>query len=118
MKRKYLKIRSESEENNNQTDGSVLTKVKPKTKKPSLYKVLMLNDDYTPMEFVIYVLQSFFGFDKEKATQIMLSVHTKGKGICGVFTREVAETKSMHINNFAQQNEHPLISEIEPAEDE
>ena len=77
-----------------------------------------MNDDYTPMEFVIYVLQSFFGFDKEKATQIMLSVHTKGKGICGVFTREVAETKSMHINNFAQQNEHPLISEIEPAEDE
>ena len=98
--------------------GGVLLQKKEKTEKPSLYRVLMLNDDYTPMEFVIYVLQSFFGFDKEKATQIMLSVHTKGKGICGVFTREVAETKSMHINNFAQQNEHPLISEIEPAEDE
>ena len=109
-------IMSENEEGDE--DQELLIKTKPKTKRPPLYKVLLINDDYTPMEFVIYVLQSFFGFDKEKATQIMLSVHTKGKGICGVFTREVAETKSMHINNFAQQNEHPLISEIEPAEDE
>ena len=100
------------------SEQGVALETRTKTKRPPLYKVLLLNDDYTPMEFVIYVLQSFFGFDKEKATQIMLSVHTKGKGICGVFTREVAETKSMHINNFAQQNEHPLISEIEPAEDE
>ena len=95
-----------------------LEEVELKVDRPPLFTVVIFNDDFTPMEFVNYVLLSFFGFDKEKATQIMLSVHTKGKGICGVFTREVAETKSMHINNFAQQNEHPLISEIEPAEDE
>jgi ATP-dependent Clp protease adaptor protein ClpS len=112
----YLKNNNANEFDDN---SSVLVKPSdPIVKRPPLYHVVLLNDDYTPMEFVIYVLQSFFGFDKEKATQIMLSVHTKGKGICGVFTREVAETKSMHINNFAQQNEHPLISEIEPAEDE
>ena len=116
MQKNYLKNNNANEFDD---DSSVLvTPSDPILKSPPLYHVVLLNDDYTPMEFVIYVLQSFFGFDKEKATQIMLSVHTKGKGICGVFTREVAETKSMHINNFAQQNEHPLISEIEPAEDE
>ena len=100
-------------------EGGMLTELsKPELKRPPMYKVILMNDDYTPMEFVIYILQSFFGYDKEKATEIMLAVHTKGKGICGVFTREVAETKSSHINNFAQQNEHPLISEIEPAEDD
>ena len=115
----YIDNNKDSKQDEDQGNTSaVATLEKPKVKKPPLYRVILLNDDYTPMEFVIYVLQSFFGFDKEKATQIMLSVHTKGKGICGVFTREVAETKSMHINNFAQQNEHPLISEIEPAEDE
>ena len=116
MSHNYLKNNNAIEFDDN---SSVLVKPSdPIVKSPPLYLVVLLNDDYTPIEFVIYVLQSFFGFDKEKATQIMLSVHTKGKGICGVFTREVAETKSMHINNFAQQNEHPLISEIEPAEDE
>ena len=116
MSHNYLKNNNANEFDDN---SSVLVNPSdPILKRPPLYHVVLLNDDYTPMEFVIYVLQSFFGFDKEKATQIMLSVHTKGKGICGVFTREVAETKSMHINNFAQQNEHPLISEIEPAEDE
>ena len=75
--------------------------------KPPLYTVVILNDDYTPMEFVIYVLQTFFSYDKEKATQIMLAVHTKGKGVCGIYTKEVAETKSNQINNFAKQNEHP-----------
>ena len=116
MQKNYLKNNNANEFDDN---SSVLVNPSdPILKRPPLYHVVLLNDDYTPMEFVIYVLQSFFGFDKEKATQIMLSVHTKGKGICGVFTREVAETKSMHINNFAQQNEHPLISEIEPAEDE
>ena len=90
----------------------------PKLKKPSLYRVILLNDDYTPMEFVIYVLQTFFSYDKEKATQIMLAVHTKGKGVCGIYTKEVAETKSNQINNFAKQNEHPLVSDIEPIEEE
>ena len=116
MSKNYLENNNANEFDEN---TSVLVKPSdPILKKPSLYHVVLLNDDYTPMEFVIYVLQSIFGHDKEKATQIMLSVHTKGKGICGIFTREVAETKSMHINNFAQQNEHPLISEIEPAEED
>ena len=104
--------------NNDLSDTSVLVKKRSKLKKPPLYKVLLLNDDFTPMEFVIYVLQSFFGYDKEKATQIMLAVHTKGKGVCGVFTKEVAETKSNQINNFSKQNEHPLVSEIEPIDEE
>ncbi|MDA9608666.1 ATP-dependent Clp protease adapter ClpS [SAR86 cluster bacterium] len=116
MTRELLQNNSQSDPEDN---SSVLVKPsEPILKRPPLYHVVLLNDDYTPMEFVIYILQSFFGYDKEKSTEIMLAVHTKGKGICGVFTKEVAETKSSHINNFAQQNEHPLISEIEPAEDE
>ena len=110
---------SNSEENDFEGGSSFATQtVDPFLKKPTLYRVILLNDDYTPMEFVVYVLQNFFGFDKEKATQVMLAVHTKGKGVCGVFTREVAETKSMQINNYSQQNEHPLVSEIEPVEEE
>jgi ATP-dependent Clp protease adaptor protein ClpS len=102
------------------SDGTstVATLDKPKTKKPSLYRVIILNDDYTPMEFVVYVLQAFFGFDKDKAQQVMLAIHTHGKGVCGIFTREVAETKSLQINNFAKDNEHPLVSDIEEAEEE
>ena len=98
--------------------STVATLDKPITKKPSLYRVIILNDDYTPMEFVVYVLQAFFGFDKDKAQQIMLAIHTHGKGVCGIFTREVAETKSLQINNFAKDNEHPLVSDIEEAEEE
>ena len=109
-------IMSENEEGDE--DQELLVKTKPKTKKPPLYKVLLINDDYTPMEFVIYVLQTFFSYDKEKATQIMLAVHTKGKGVCGIYTKEVAETKSNQINNFAKQNEHPLVSDIEPIDEE
>ena len=92
--------------------------VKPKLKKPPLYRVIIFNDDYTPMEFVVYVLQTFFGIDRDKATQIMLSIHTQGKGVCGIFTKEVAETKAAQVNNFARTNEHPLISEIEPVDEE
>ena len=92
--------------------------VKPKLKKPPLYRVIIFNDDYTPMEFVVYILQTFFGIDRDKATQIMLSIHTQGKGVCGIFTKEVAETKAAQVNNFARTNEHPLISEIEPVDEE
>jgi len=99
------------------TDIAVAT-VKPKIKKPPLYRVIIFNDDYTPMEFVVYVLQTFFGIDRDKATQIMLEVHTHGKGVCGIFTKEVAETRSAQVNNFARENEHPLISEIEPVDEE
>ena len=99
------------------TDIAVAT-VKPKIKKPPLYRVIIFNDDYTPMEFVVYVLQTFFGIDRDKATQIMLEVHTNGKGVCGIFTKEVAETRSAQVNNFAREHEHPLISEIEPVDED
>ena len=99
------------------TDIAVAT-VKPKIKKPPLYRVIIFNDDYTPMEFVVYVLQTFFGIDRDKATQIMLQVHTHGKGVCGIFTKEIAETRSAQVNNFARENEHPLISEIEPLDED
>ena len=92
--------------------------IEPKLKKPPLYRVVIFNDDYTPMEFVVYVLQTFFGIDRDKATQIMLAIHTHGKGVCGIFTKEVAETKSAQVNNFARANEHPLISHIEPVDEE
>ncbi len=93
--------------------GVVEEVAKPKLQRPPMYKVVLLNDDYTRMEFVIDVLQIFFGMDREKATQIMLAVHTTGKATCGVFTRDVAETKSEHVNQFAQDNEQPLISIVE-----
>ena len=90
----------------------------PKLKKPPLYKVVLLNDDYTPMEFVVDVLQMFFGMNREKATQIMLAVHTMGKATCGIFPRDIAETKSAQVNQYAQENQHPLVSEIEVADDD
>ena len=110
--------KNKDQEDQNNDTSSVATLEKPKVKKPPLYRVILHNDDYTPMEFVVYVLQVFFGFDGDKAQQIMLAVHTHGKGVCGIFTKEIAETKSSQINDFAQQNEHPLLSEIEPVDDE
>lgn len=89
-------------------ETSVITRTKPKTKKPSLYRVLLLNDDYTPMEFVIHVLERFFQKDSEAAARIMLHVHNHGVGECGVFTYEVAETKVTQVMDFARQHQHPL----------
>ncbi|MCH8238799.1 MAG: ATP-dependent Clp protease adapter ClpS [Proteobacteria bacterium] len=91
----------------------IVTKTRPKTKKPSLYKVLLLNDDYTPMEFVVYILEHFFNKSQEDATRIMLHVHQKGVGMCGVYTFEVAETKVTQVVNFSRQNEHPLQCTME-----
>jgi len=91
----------------------IVTDTRPKTKKPSLYKVLLLNDDYTPMEFVVYVLERFFNKSRDEATRIMLHVHQKGVGICGVYTFEVAETKVAQVMNFSRQNEHPLQCAME-----
>jgi ATP-dependent Clp protease adaptor protein ClpS len=88
--------------------ASVITKVKPKTKRPHLYRVLILNDDYTPMEFVVHVLEKFFQKDVEAATQIMLHVHHHGIGECGVFTYEIAETKVTQVMDFARKHQHPL----------
>ena len=87
---------------------AVITRTKTKTKKPSLYRVLILNDDYTPMEFVVHVLERFFQKDREAATRIMLHVHNHGVGECGVYTFEVAETKVSQVMDFARQNQHPL----------
>jgi ATP-dependent Clp protease adaptor protein ClpS len=89
------------------------TKTRPKTKKPSLYKVLLLNDDYTPMEFVVHVLEKYFSKGKEEATRIMLHVHHKGVGICGVFPYEVAETKVTQVMDYSRQNGHPLQCTME-----
>jgi len=88
---------------------------KPKLKRPPLYKVILLNDDYTPMEFVVHILERFFAMDKEKATRIMLNVHTRGKGVCGVFTRDIAETKVHQVNEYSKQHQHPLLCTMEEA---
>ena len=91
----------------------IITKTRTKTKKPSLYRVLLLNDDYTPMEFVVYILERFFNKGRDEATQIMLHVHQKGVGLCGVYTYEVAETKVTQVMNFASQHQHPLQCTME-----
>ncbi|NWH08542.1 MAG: ATP-dependent Clp protease adapter ClpS [Alphaproteobacteria bacterium] len=98
---------------NEGTSTGIVTKTKPKTKKPSLYKVLLLNDDYTPMEFVVLVLKRFFNKGEEDAYRIMLHVHRNGVGICGVFTYEVAETKVTQVIDFARRHQHPLQCTME-----
>lgn len=92
---------------------SIALKIRPKTKKPSMYKVIVLNDDYTPMEFVVMLLQSVFHKSKEEATRIMLHVHQRGVGICGVYSYDVAETKVAHVMDMARRNEHPLQATME-----
>ncbi len=91
----------------------VVAPVKPELQKPPLYKVFLLNDPYTPMVFVVDVLRIFFNMDVEKAWQIMMAVHTTGKATCGIFTRDIAETKSAQVNQYAQEHQHPLVSDIE-----
>lgn len=88
---------------------------KPRLKRPPLFKVLILNDDYTPMEFVVQVLEQFFHMSQEKATEIMLHVHTRGLGVCGVFTRDVAETKVADVNDYSRTHQHPLLCTMEQA---
>lgn len=95
-------------------EGDVaLAEAKPELKPPSMYQVVLLNDDYTPMEFVVEILEMFFNMNREKATQVMLAVHTQGKGICGIYTRDIAETKAAQVNQYAKDCEHPLLAEIE-----
>lgn len=91
----------------------IATRTKAKTKRPSMYRVLLLNDDYTPMEFVVYVLERYFNKSREQATEIMLHVHHHGVGVCGVFTFEVAETKVAQVLDLARRNEHPLQCTME-----
>ncbi len=96
-------------------DGLALQEVKPQLKRPAQFKVLLLNDDYTPMDFVVHILQDFFGMTQEKASQIMLHVHTRGAGVCGVFTRDIAETRVALVNQFARENQQPLKCTMEEA---
>ena len=105
--------RDPGRDNGNGTGTGIVTKTRPKTKKPSLYKVLLLNDDYTPMEFVVHILERFFGKTREEAVQIMLHVHRHGVGICGVFTFEVAETKVAQVIEFSRRHQHPLQCTME-----
>ncbi|MBU2964390.1 ATP-dependent Clp protease adapter ClpS [Amphritea sp. 2_MG-2023] len=111
-----IKLSGESDDfaDHNNT-GVVTEEAKPELKRPSMYRVVLLNDDYTPMDFVIQILMGFFGMNQEKATQVMLAVHTKGKGVCGVFTRDVADTKAALVNQCARENQHPLLCEVEQA---
>ena len=102
-----------TESDRDDADIGVVVRAKPKTRKPAMYKVLMLNDDYTPMEFVVYVLERFFQKNREEATDIMLNVHKRGVGVCGVFTYEVAETKVSPVMDLARPNPHPLPCTIE-----
>ncbi|PHR18460.1 ATP-dependent Clp protease adapter ClpS [Parasphingorhabdus sp.] len=104
-----------SDDDSDNTNLGIATKTRAKTQKPSPYKVLILNDDYTPMEFVVLVLKRFFNMDIDEATRVMLHVHQKGVGVCGTFSYEVAETKVTQVMDFARKNEHPLQCTLEKA---
>ncbi len=101
---------------NQQNDhGLLVEEAKPELKRPSLHRVVLLNDDYTPMEFVVEILETLFYMDRNKATRIMLEVHTRGKGICGVYTHEIGETKVAQVNAYARERQHPLLCTMEEA---
>ena len=105
-----------SKDDSEGTDGGLaLQESKPELKRPPLFKVILINDDYTPMDFVIEVLMQFFNFDAEKANQLMLTVHYRGKAVCGIYTAEIAETKVMQVNQYARKHQHPLMCSMEPA---
>ena len=114
---KGVKNSMASDNNNNNGDGNgngqLILDSRTKTKKPSMYKVIMLNDDYTPMEFVVHVLQKFFGRSSGEATQIMLNVHQRGVGVCGVYSFEIAESKAQKTIDYARKNDHPLQLQLE-----
>jgi ATP-dependent Clp protease adaptor protein ClpS len=105
-----------SKEEEDADGGLALQESKPELKKPPLFKVVLMNDDYTHMEFVVEVLESFFRMNREQATHVMLTVHTQGKGVCGIFTRDIAETKAAQVNQYARESEHPLLCEVEASE--
>lgn len=103
----------EEEEEADRDLGTITKEEKPQLKKPPLYKVVLVNDDYTPMDFVVEILRVFFVMNVEKATQIMLKVHTEGKGVCGVFSKDVAETKAAQVNDYSRECEQPLLCSVE-----
>ena len=106
---------SDERQDGDQRQGLLVDEAKPRIKRPPLYKVVLLNDDYTPMEFVVEILQNFFRMDRSKATQVMLHVHTRGKGVCGVFAYEIAETKAALVNDYSRKHQHPLLCTLEEA---
>ena len=105
----------ERREHHGGDDGFEVEEARPQLKQPPMYKVLLLNDDYTPMEFVVEILERFFSLDRSRATQIMLQVHTRGSGVCGVFSRDVAETKVEQVNDYSREHSHPLLCTMEEA---
>lgn len=113
-----LTLSKEDDNSADESDGglAVLTS-KPKLKRPSMYRVMLLNDDYTPMDFVVEILEVFFSMSREKATHVMLTVHVHGKAVCGIYTRDIAETKAAQVNQYARENQHPLLCEIEAVDD-
>ncbi len=112
-----ITLMSDEEGGEGHMDGDLaVQEAKPKLKKPPLFKVILINDDYTPMEFVVEVLEIFFRMNREQATHVMLTVHTKGKGVCGIYTRDIAETKMTQVNQYSRENQHPLLCEIEASD--
>ena len=108
-------VTSQSDDDIDQDFGLVVQESRPEVAEPKRYMVILLNDDFTPMEFVVLILREFFNLDEEAATRIMLNVHTKGKGVCGVYSKDIAETKVVMVNEFAKENQHPLLCTMEQA---
>ena len=106
---------SESNTDKGQDYGLIVEEARPKLRRPPMYRVILLNDDYTPMEFVVQVLEQFFALDRTAATRIMLEVHTKGKGVAGIYTYEIAETRVAQVNGYSRQHQHPLLCTMEEA---
>ena len=106
---------AEHDESRGDGGGLEVEQARPKLKRPPLFKVILLNDDYTPMEFVVQVLERFFQLDRVRATQVMLHVHTRGVGVCGVYTKDVAETKVARVNEYSRSHQHPLLCSMEEA---
>ncbi len=113
-----IRLSGEDDSPDNPNNGTAVEACKPRLKSPSFYKVILNNDDYTPMDFVVELLERFFSMTREQATGVMLKIHMEGKATCGVYTRDIAETKCEQVNDFARECEHPLLCEIEPAEGE
>ncbi len=106
---------SDDQYGNGTDQGLEVQEARPRLKRPPMYKVVLLNDDFTPMDFVVLILERFFGMDRERATRVMLQVHTQGKGVCGIYSREIAETKVAQVNDYARAHEHPLLCTMEKA---
>ncbi|RLA13480.1 MAG: ATP-dependent Clp protease adapter ClpS [Gammaproteobacteria bacterium] len=104
---------SNNDDDPDKDDTLLLERTKPKLKKPPMFRVVILNDDYTPMEFVVHVLEAIFAHNRESATRIMLNVHKSGKGVCGIYSRDIAETKVTQVNSYSRENKHPLLCDME-----